>query len=168
MVVMEGWGRRTPCPDCWNSQGWALLSALPSVRGAGAPSREGNIPCWPSWDFPWSSSCSCTQFPIYEPLVPAPLQILAKLLQRNILKTPAEPFLGSVGGEEHEISQIKSAKCWVAALVPLASLKTPALFGSAGKFLCCSLKSGPVLCFMQEFGYRKSRFFHVFCIKIPL
>lgn len=39
------------------------LLALTSVRGAGAPSREENIPYWASWDFPWSLSCSCTSFP---------------------------------------------------------------------------------------------------------
>lgn len=49
------------------------------------------------------------------------------LKQRNFLKTRGEPFLVSAGGEKHNISQIKSAKCWVAALVPLASLKTQLL-----------------------------------------
>lgn len=48
-------------------------------------------------------------------------------MPRNVLKTPGEPFLVSVGGEKHKISQIKSAKCWVAALVLLASLKTQLL-----------------------------------------
>lgn len=42
-------------------------------------------------------------------------------MPRNVLKTPGEPFLVSVGGEK------KSAECWVAALVLLASLKTQLL-----------------------------------------
>lgn len=83
MVGLEGWGRRSPCPDCWNFQFWIVICLDLSER-CWCSQQGGEHPSLGQLGFSMELELFLHIIPttVYEPLVPAPLHILGNLLPK--------------------------------------------------------------------------------------
>lgn len=86
MVDLEGWRRRNPCPDCWNFKGWTpwIVACLDLSERCWCSQQGGEHPLLGQLGFSMELELFLHIIPtaVYEPLVPAPLQILGKLLPK--------------------------------------------------------------------------------------